>query len=72
MINVTTDSPEDTSISIPELDLHRYLNTDESLEVKIWIRASSKRDINRRRHILVECFHPNIIFQVPIVGKLVW
>ncbi|XP_043647447.1 uncharacterized protein LOC122615916 [Drosophila teissieri] len=67
LINVTTDSPEDTSVSIPELDLHRYLDTDESLEVKIWIRATSKRDINRRRHILIECYHPNIIFQVPII-----
>ncbi|EDV57289.2 uncharacterized protein LOC6541119 [Drosophila erecta] len=67
LINVTTDSPEDTSVSIPELELHRFLDTDETLEVKIWIRASSKRDINRRRHILVECFHPNIIFQVPII-----
>jgi len=68
LLNITTDSPEDTSISIAELDLHRYLDTDESLEVKIWIRTTSKRDINRRRHILIECFHPNIIFQVPIVG----
>uniref|UniRef100_A0A6P4E058 Uncharacterized protein LOC108037644 n=1 Tax=Drosophila rhopaloa TaxID=1041015 RepID=A0A6P4E058_DRORH len=67
LINITSDSPEDTSISIPELDLHRYLDTDETLEVKIWIRASFKRDINRRRHILIECFHPNIIFQVPII-----
>ncbi|XP_017132038.1 uncharacterized protein LOC108149140 isoform X1 [Drosophila elegans] len=66
-INITSDSPEDTSISIPELDLHRYLDTDETLEVKIWIRSAVKRDINRRRHILVECFHPNIIFQVPII-----
>ncbi|XP_017074987.2 LOW QUALITY PROTEIN: uncharacterized protein LOC108110432 [Drosophila eugracilis] len=67
LVNVTTDSPEDTSISIAELDLHRYLDTDETLEVKIWIRATSKRDINRRRHILIECYHPNIIFQVPII-----
>ncbi|XP_033235264.1 uncharacterized protein [Drosophila pseudoobscura] len=67
LIQVSTDSPVDTSISIPELDLHRYLETDQTLEVKIWIRATTSRDINRRRHIYVESFHPNIIFQVPII-----
>ncbi|KAH8282977.1 hypothetical protein KR054_011387, partial [Drosophila jambulina] len=67
LIQLSTDSPSDTFISIPELDLNRYLETDQNVEVKIWIRASSKRDINRRRHIFVECFHPNIIFQVPII-----
>ncbi|XP_041631898.1 uncharacterized protein [Drosophila kikkawai] len=67
LVQLSTDSPTDTFISIPEMDLNRYLETDQNLEVKIWIRASSKREINRRRHIFVECFHPNIIFQVPIV-----
>ncbi|KAH8412221.1 hypothetical protein KR009_000536, partial [Drosophila setifemur] len=67
LIKLSTDSPEDTSISIPEMELHRYLETDDVLDVKIWIRTKSKRDINRRRHIFIESFHPNIIFQVPII-----
>ncbi|KAH8323278.1 hypothetical protein KR067_004291, partial [Drosophila pandora] len=67
LLKLTTDSPEDTSISIPEMEMHRYLETDEVLEVKVWIRSITKRDINRRRHILIESFHPNIIFQVPII-----
>ncbi|KAH8278034.1 hypothetical protein KR026_003841, partial [Drosophila bipectinata] len=66
-LKLSTDSPEDTSISIPEMELHRYLETDEVMEVKIWIRSNTKRDINRRRHIFIEAFHPNIIFQVPII-----
>ncbi|KAH8244579.1 hypothetical protein KR038_007057, partial [Drosophila bunnanda] len=66
-VQLSTDSPSDTFISIPELDLNRYLETDQNMEAKIWIRAPTKRDINRRRHIFVECFHPSIIFQVPIV-----
>ncbi|SPP79109.1 uncharacterized protein LOC117582439 [Drosophila guanche] len=67
LIRVSTDSRVDTSISIVEADLHRYLATDQLLEVKIWIRAKSWRDINRRRHIYIESYHPNIIFQVPII-----
>ncbi|KAH8357028.1 hypothetical protein KR200_002314, partial [Drosophila serrata] len=67
MVQLSTDSPTDTFISIPEIDLNHYLETDQNMEAKIWIRSSTKREINRRRHIIVECFHPNIIFQVPII-----
>ncbi|KAH8271115.1 hypothetical protein KR018_012407, partial [Drosophila ironensis] len=67
LIKLTTDSPEDTSITIIDMDMKRYLETDDTMEVKIWIRSSTRRDINRRRHIFIECFHPNIIFQVPII-----
>ncbi|XP_068141752.1 uncharacterized protein [Drosophila tropicalis] len=67
LIQLSSDSPIDTSISIVEADLHRYLETDESLDVKIWIRSSTTVDINRRRHIFIQSFHPDIIFQVPII-----
>ncbi|KAH8237861.1 hypothetical protein KR032_004475, partial [Drosophila birchii] len=66
-VQLSTDSPTDTFISIQNEDLNRYLGTDQTLEAKVWVRSSTKREINRRRHILVECFHPNIIFQVPII-----
>ncbi|XP_030384254.1 uncharacterized protein LOC115631593 [Scaptodrosophila lebanonensis] len=67
LIKLSTDSPEDTTINVPNLEINRFLGTDQTLEVKIAIHSKSSKEINRRRHILIECFHPNIIFQVPII-----
>lgn len=64
-----TDSPSDTTVTIDKYDANRYLDTDKVLTVKISICSKTAYKINRTRHILIDSFHPNITFQVPIIGE---
>ncbi|ALC39538.1 CG15824 [Drosophila busckii] len=66
-IRFFTDSPNDTQLSVLEHELNRYLETDKVINIKIWIRSTTAHDINRPRHIFIETFHPNIVFEVPII-----
>ncbi|KAH8409413.1 hypothetical protein KR222_002720, partial [Zaprionus bogoriensis] len=66
-IKISSDSPSDTTININDFEYSRYLETDGVLSVKISIRSKTDKNINRTRQIYVESFHPNIVFQVPII-----
>lgn len=67
LLEFSTDSPSDTAISYSQPDLNRYLETDKVMNIKIVIRSTTSKNINRRRHIYIHSFHPNITFEVPIV-----
>ncbi|KAH8266486.1 hypothetical protein KR044_004226, partial [Drosophila immigrans] len=63
----STDSSTDTTVSIDKPEFNRFLGTDNVLVVKISIRPTSSRNINRRRHIFIHSFHPNVTIEVPII-----
>ncbi|KAH8361013.1 hypothetical protein KR093_010871, partial [Drosophila rubida] len=67
LLEFSTDSSVDTSIYFDQPELNRYLETDKVISLRINIRSSLSRNINRRRHIFVHSFHPNITFEVPII-----
>ncbi|XP_034101229.1 uncharacterized protein LOC117565950 isoform X2 [Drosophila albomicans] len=67
LLEFSTDSPTDTCVSIDQHELNRYVQTDKVLNVRINMRCTSSKNINRRRHIFIHSFHPNIIFEVPII-----
>lgn len=72
LINLRTDSPSDTTITIANYENNRFLDTDKVLTVNISIRSKTSKKINRTRHIFIDSFHPNITFQVPIMGECIY
>lgn len=59
----------DTNIIFPLSWEHVYLQPDEIFEFKVVIAPNENSLYNAIRHIFIESEHPNITFEIPIIGK---
>ncbi|XP_036329834.1 uncharacterized protein LOC118741975 [Rhagoletis pomonella] len=64
-----TDSLQDTKIIFPPDWEYDYLQPDEVIEIKVLITPTSNSVHTDYRHIYIQSEHPNITFEIPIIGK---
>ena len=63
------DNEREFELNIPNKMQNRYLESDETLELKILLVPEESKNVNRVRRVFIYADHPNIIFEVPILGE---
>ncbi|XP_067624734.1 uncharacterized protein [Eurosta solidaginis] len=65
----STDSSQDTKFVFPQHWEYDQLQPDDIIEVQVVINPTGNSVKTACRHIYIQSTHPNITFEIPIIGK---